>query len=146
MRTLTLAQWLSIYVQARDNCIASNNKEWQARHEERLAALSNWLPSGSGLDNNPGLNLGASTAEKLVFTSCDFHHMNSYGSYDGWTSHTVTVRPAFNGLDIRISGRDRNEIKDVIHETFSIALSTLLTETPALDSAVHFVIADSKAA
>jgi hypothetical protein len=53
--------------------------------------------------------------------------MNDTGYYDGWTEHTVTVTPSFSGINIRVSGRNRNDIKDYIHETFSYALRSDVT-------------------
>lgn len=50
--------------------------------------------------------------------------MNENGYYDGWTEHTVTVVPTFDGVDIRIGGRNRNDIKEYMHQTFDQALRT----------------------
>lgn len=51
--------------------------------------------------------------------------MNDAGYYDGWTSYRVTVYPSFvYGLDIRISGRDRNGIKELIRTRFHDALTS----------------------
>ena len=51
--------------------------------------------------------------------------MNENGYYDGWTEHTVTVTPALSGeFHLRISGRNRNDIKDMIHESFDHLLRT----------------------
>ena len=49
--------------------------------------------------------------------------------YDGWTEHTVTVTPSFSGFNMRISGRNRNDIKDHMHETFYSALHTEVLRT-----------------
>lgn len=86
-------------------------------------------PSGSGIDNGIAL-LENSSSNKLMF-SADFHHMNGHGVYDGWTEHEVVVKPCFIGIDIRVSGRDRNQIKDHIHQTFHHWL-TSEAEHPAL--------------
>lgn len=54
------------------------------------------------------------------------HHMNPDGYYDGWTEHTVTVTPSFIGrFDLKVSGRDRNGIKDYIAEVFGSVLSAV---------------------
>ena len=99
------------------------NPEWESRHTARMLRLvSEYMPSGSGIDSGTQLDTDRSTGEKLVFTT-SFHHMHESGMYDGWTDHTVTVRPSlYFGLDISISGRNRNEIKDLLHEQFDIAL------------------------
>lgn len=116
---------LASLVQARLNCITASNKEWQPKHEERICTLvKEYLPSGSGIDNGVEIDLGASTGEKLVFTF-GFHHMNDGGYYDGWTDHTLTVKASLaHGIDLKISGRDRNAIKDYLYEVFHFALTT----------------------
>jgi hypothetical protein len=45
------------------------------------------------------------------------------GFYSGWTDHTVIVRPSFRGINVRISGRDRNGIKEYLAETYDYALT-----------------------
>ena len=51
--------------------------------------------------------------------------MNENGYYDGWTEHTVTVTPSLqHAFSLRISGRNRNDIKDMMHESFNYALRT----------------------
>jgi hypothetical protein len=49
--------------------------------------------------------------------------MNDAGYYDGWTDHIVIVSPSFDGIDIKISGRNRNDIKDYLHDVFHAALT-----------------------
>lgn len=46
------------------------------------------------------------------------------GMYVGWTEHTITVTPSFIGLNVKVSGRNRNEIKDYIADHFSDCLET----------------------
>jgi hypothetical protein len=96
---------------------------WHDRHEtEAVQLVYNHMPSGSGIDCGTHIDLDRSTGEKLVFT-CGFHHINQDGMYDGWTEHTVTVRPSLQfGIDIEISGRNRNDIKEYLHEVFYDAL------------------------
>lgn len=113
---------LAELVAARDNCVKSGNTEWHAKHCARIMAIvKRHIPSGSGFDN--GTHFGAeSTPEKLIFFT-SFHHMNEHGYSDGWTKHTVTVRPSLTSeFTLTISGRNRNEIKELIHEAFYFAL------------------------
>ncbi len=119
---------IASHVAARLNCIERDNTEWSDRHEVCINALvKEHMPSGSGFDNGTPINLEASNGEKLVFTTA-YHHMNEGGYYDGWTEHTVTVTPSFmGGFSLKISGRDRNDIKDYIGESFRHSL-TLDTE------------------
>ena len=118
---------LASAVQARLNCIESGNVEWCDRHEERIGALVKaGLPSGSGFDAGTTLDLDTSTGSKLVLNT-SYHHMTE-GSYDGWTDHTVTVTASMvDGFDLKVSGRDRNQIKDYIGDAFGNALREKVT-------------------
>lgn len=83
--------------------------------------LPKHAPSGSGFDN--GIELcETSTPERLVFLTA-FHHMNEHGFYVGWTNHTVVVTPCFTGFNIRVTGRNKNCVKDLIADTFHHWLS-----------------------
>jgi hypothetical protein len=55
--------------------------------------------------------------------------MHDSGMYDGWTEHTIVLTPSFLGhFDMRISGHNRNEIKDYIADTFRIALGIVVNQ------------------
>jgi hypothetical protein len=106
-------------VQARLNCLKSGNTEWEGKHEAYLCKLSaSCLASGSGFDSGTKIDLDNSTGERLVFTTA-FHHMDEWGGYDGWTEHTVIVTPSLVfGFNLRVTGKDRNDIKEHIAESF----------------------------
>lgn len=114
---------LSSLIQARLNCQDHHNQEWFQNHSRSIEKLVyDWLPSGAGFDNGTTLNLEESHAEKLVFHT-SFHHMNDCGVYDGWTVHTIVATPSFlHGVNLRVSGHNRNHIKDHIYECFYAAL------------------------
>lgn len=115
---------LAQIIQAYHRCIGTQNDEWAAKHRERLETLVHeHMPSGAGIDREVKLNLKESTEEKLVFYT-SYHHMNEVGMYDGWTDHVIRVRPSLcYGIVLSISGRDRNDIKDYLHEVFHEALT-----------------------
>lgn len=113
---------------ARKNCLADPAKADRAeKHTQVLLTLvDNVMPSGAGFDNGTTLDLDKSNGDRLVFTTA-YHHMNGGGYYNGWTEHTVTVTPSLlNGIVLRVSGRDRNDIKDYIYECFDSALQELV--------------------
>jgi hypothetical protein len=116
---------LARLVQARANAFSSGQSDgWFFRHGERARELVNeYMPSGSGIDSGTTLDFDRSTSEKLVF-STSYHHMTE-GVYDGWTEHTVTCRASLaSGITLGIGGRDRNGVKDDLHERFHEALNT----------------------
>jgi hypothetical protein len=118
----TLYSELAKTLDALKRCQATNNVEWTTKHSATLKMLQGLLPHGSGFDNGTLLVNHVSHSEKLVFETA-YHHMNDGGFYDGWTEHTVTVTGSLvNDFNLRVSGRNRNEIKDYIYECFDCAL------------------------
>ena len=109
----TLVSQISSLVTARHNCEQSSNHEWHIKHTKTILTLVQQLPSGSGWDNGTRIDLARSTPEHLVFYG-SFHHMNDGGYYDGWTDeYEIHVRPSLAfGIDLKITGRNRNEIKE----------------------------------
>lgn len=97
---------------------------WLSRHEQTLADLcEEHLPSGAGFDAGTKLD-DSSTPQRLVFIT-SFHHMNDAGYYDGWTEHTVIVSPSLAcGYELKVTGRDRNGVKEHIGEAFADFLDT----------------------
>lgn len=84
---------------------------------ERIMSECVDLPHGSGLDNGVSIDLNRSKSDKIVFNT-EFHHMNENGYYDGWTSHSLIVTPKFGGYDLRITGKNRNGIKEYLYDLF----------------------------
>ena len=125
-RTKTLAAWIAETSDWAERAENNLNAQWGDIARTRLDQLVNMLPSGSGIDS--GTKLISASASRIVL-ECSFHHMNENGYYDGWTEHRITVRPTFDSLDINISGRNRNDIKEYLHEVYALALSELIVET-----------------
>lgn len=123
----TLCTELARLIDAHKRCVASGSEEWAGKHQDRILALvQQYLPYGAGFDCGTSFDGDASTSEKLVFHT-SFHHMNGNGYYDGWTEHTVTVRPSLVwDFVLSVSGPNRNLIKDDITEGFEYALSQVL--------------------
>lgn len=115
---------LASIFQAYLNCAdRPSTDEWRNNHKETIEALvENFLPSGSGIDCGTTFDFDASKPDKLVLTF-SYHHMNEGGYYDGWTEHSLVVRPSLaHGIDLRITGRDRNQVKDYLYEVYDCAL------------------------
>ena len=105
-----------------ESCRNTGNAEWEANHSEKLDELIQELPSGSGIDSGTKL-LDNSTPDRLVFQA-DFHHMDENGFYDGWTEHQIIVTPSLAyGFNVRITGRNRNEIKNYLADLFNPILN-----------------------
>jgi hypothetical protein len=116
---------LAVRVEARANCLAApQNEEWARKHREAAdVAAADHLPSGSGFDSGTTIDWDRSKPNRLVL-STSFHHMDENGTYDGWTEHSVIVTPSLTAsFELRVTGPNRNDIKDYIAETFHTALS-----------------------
>lgn len=99
--------------------------EWIERHESRiLAIVKEHMPSGSGFDCGTAFDFDKSKRDKLIFTT-QFHHTDANGYYQGWSEHTITVRPSLIGeFALSVSGRDKNGIKEYIGDCFYYALNS----------------------
>jgi hypothetical protein len=139
MKTSKLYQHIASALCAMENCRRSGNTEWLSRHEANIETLcKDFMPSGSGIDCGTRLDWDASSCERqtsgeypsrLVF-SFSFHHMNESGMYDGWTEHKLIVRPSLVfGIDLKITGRDRNGIKEYLYDVFQSALDQDIEHT-----------------
>lgn len=101
---------------------------WEAKEDFReqrrrdIDACLDLLPSGSGWDNGTKLDEDATRENRLVFYG-GFHHMDTHGYYCGWTEHQVIVTPSLcYELDIRVTGINRNDVKEDIRNRFEEAL------------------------
>lgn len=129
MAIKSLAQELASLLLAIRNCDRAGNAEWADKHASKIDQLCRThLPHGSGIDGSPAtLDLEKSTPDRLVIGPLDFHHMDENGYYDGWTEHTAVVTPSLAfGFSVRITGRNRNDIKTYIGELIQEALGKQL--------------------
>lgn len=119
-------QLMASTLAALDNCFECGNVEWIERHTETLEGFDANLPSGSGFDSGSSLDLDRATPDRLVITT-SFHHMDESGGYDGWSEHSVIVTPSLaHGFDVRVTGKNRNDIKEYIAEMFDAALGEVI--------------------
>jgi hypothetical protein len=85
---------------------------------QRYDTLVELLPSGSGFDNGTEFISIRSGTNRLVFRTA-FHHTDEHGSYTGWSQHDVIVTASLSyGFEIRVTGKDRDDIKEYIAEVF----------------------------
>lgn len=111
-------QKLASPVGALKRCQERNNEEWVDRHQDTIDELMQGAPSGSGVDSGTELLIPQCGDERIVL-SCDYHHMDDNGMYSGWTHHQISVTPSFvGGFTLKISGPNRNQIKDYLGDLF----------------------------
>lgn len=100
-----------------------HQQEWKVKAQEKLDKVVYNLPSGAGIDNGTKLDFDKSSEDKIVL-EVGFHHMDDHG-YTGWTHHVLTVTPSFNfGPTIKVSGSNKNQIKDYLGSVYHHALQT----------------------
>jgi hypothetical protein len=99
-------------------------------YNDRAQEYLDWLvkyglPSGSGFDN--GCKLGdTNDYDKRIVIETSFRHMNGNGMYCGWTDHKAIITPAWGGFELRITGQNKNDIKDYIDHVFTDSLTKLV--------------------
>jgi len=116
METIDLVKF-SRSLEAYQSCVKSNNTDWQDKHKDYIETECKKLPHGSGLDAGVEFDFDASTPLKLVFRT-SFHHLDENGYYSGWSDHSLIISPEFGYYHIKITGKDRNQIKDYLSQLF----------------------------
>ena len=109
---------------------STQNDEWAPKSRDKVSALAeHFLPHGCGFDAGTHVDWKRSKVNRIVLDT-QFHHINDGGFYDGWTEHSVVVTPSLAyGFEMRITGRDRNDIKNYIGEEMDLRLrNTIKTE------------------
>lgn len=110
-----------------NNCKKSNNSEWQEIAKNRIEAIMTQIaPSGSGIDSGTEFDFDSSMPDELYLRTA-FNHIKPNGFYDGWTEHKIVVTPSlYTDIDIRITGPNRNGIKEYLHEVYHNFLFQLI--------------------
>jgi hypothetical protein len=127
---------LATTLEAAFNCEKTGNVEWFGKHELRLALLvKEYLPSGSGINAGTSLLFSKQKTGELRL-GVSFQHMNSDGYYEGWTSHEIIVTANLgHGFDLKITGPNKNDIKDYLGDVFHYALSQPINANAMMEQA-----------
>jgi len=138
--TTLIYQELASRLTALANCRWTGNMEWEDKHGGAIMNIMESAPSGSGFDSGTNIDIndlvvpnsyGRSKFRDVLKFNTSFHHMDESGMYCGCTEHVVTVRPSLLfEFTISISGPNRNNIKDFIHDVFDTWLRSEYTCAP----------------
>lgn len=101
--------------------IKKDNREWVERWGRHITSLVSLLPSGSGVDTGTEM---VSMSDNHLVMRCGFHHMNEHGVYDGWTNHTIRVTPGWGGINVVVTGPNREGVREHLSELYYTALTT----------------------
>lgn len=74
-------------------------------------------PSGSGIDSGTSFIPGECNKKQLVFFT-SYQHVDENGYYDARTYHRVIVTHNLLGLNIRVTGRNKNNIRDYLSNVY----------------------------
>lgn len=96
-------------------------KEHASQYDAIIAELERKLPCSNGFERGCKINVTNSNSEQVVILF-DYHHKNERGLYTKWTTHKLTVRPCFNGLNIKIASAKQYGLEDVFCEVFKEVL------------------------
>lgn len=126
MSPRTIASEIASAFRAYQNCLASGDNEWAAKHTATIDGLvRNELPSGSGIDTKVEFDWDKSTPEKLIFRA-EWHSMNDAGYYTGYHPFAVIVRPSLAfGFVVNVTGANNADTREYLAETFQYALTQL---------------------
>lgn len=114
------------------------NRELRAENARDAMAQANWiasnlLPSGSGVDSGTSIDWDKTKPNRIVLNT-DYHHMDEYGHYSGWSDHQIIVTPDLaSEIAIRVTGRDRNNIKEYLAEMYQSDLTESMSLVQSAD-------------
>lgn len=87
----------------------------------KLDRLAKALPSGSGINCGTHIIRDECKPRKVVLIM-SYHYKSDAGDCRGWTAHRIIVTPTFNGISLRITGRDPYGIKEHLYQVYDAAL------------------------
>lgn len=88
---------------------------------KELALLEKLLPIGNGVET--GCVILLKSTEKRIEVDTAYWHPNYSYETSRWTEHQVVITPSFEGeINIRITGKNENNVKDYLYDIFHEAL------------------------
>lgn len=120
---MTLAERIYRTLDARNNCIKTNNQTWFETHTERLEQLTGLLPHGSGIDGTNQIDMEGFKPNQTFRIFGEYHHMNANGYYTHWSNFTVKVQASFYGPLVTATGGGDADTNDYLAEVFQYALT-----------------------
>jgi hypothetical protein len=117
-------------LQAMDNCTKDNKPGWCKNHSYYLDELEkNYLPHGSGIDS--GCTIDREFKKDCVIINVPYHNMDENGYYCGWSEFKVICKPEFDGIYLKITGKDKYYVKDYLYSVFANCLEEEMEFLPA---------------
>lgn len=120
---------LDMAITAKKNCMKSAviSPEWESKWDDLIEHLQKkYLPHGSGFDCGTVVIEEECVNGLRLVLNFDYHHMDEYGYYDGWSSHKAVVVPYFDGIGVTIKGalpRKYRHSKEYFGDTIHYSLT-----------------------
>ena len=80
-----------------------------------------YLPSGSGFDHGCSVIVEPLWKNRIVIKA-EFHALDDNGYYRGWYTYKIIVHPSFNGIALKIYGKDYNGLREYVGDCMYNAL------------------------
>lgn len=128
MTNFKVYQKLAFSIAAYNSFPKDSQSEWKEKHLDTIYSIEESLPHGSGINKGTKVMILPESKGEKITLYVEFHHMDENGFYCGWTEHNVIVTPSFSGFNIRITGRNFNQIKDYLSDVYHDALNEVFQE------------------
>jgi len=90
---------------------------------EQLTLLQELLPNGNGMRRQINCMILLESTKKRIVIGTAYWHPNDNYETSRWTEHKVVITPSFEGeINIRITGKNENNVKDYLYDIFREAL------------------------
>lgn len=98
--------------------------------------VKDYLPSGSGIDDENSIDLDKSTPARIIINSA-YHCMDGNGYYCGWQDFTVIIKPSLIfDIDMKISFHGVKEIiygtRDYLYELYRYNLTQCVKDDDSI--------------
>jgi hypothetical protein len=88
--------------------------------------VAEYMPKGGGWKDGTSIDLTESNDSEIVLRGT-YYHVISYGNYGAPTEHKILIDASLSrGFKVKVTGRDKNDVKDELYERFVGALNTTL--------------------
>lgn len=126
----TLISRIYRVLQARENCKKDATKlDWFNNHDFTLYQIErNYLPHGSGI--NSGCTIEREFKKDCVILHVPYHNMDENGYYCGWSDFKIVCKPEFDGISLKIIGKDKYFVKDYLYDLFNNCLTEMIDFSP----------------
>ena len=86
-----------------------------------------YLPCGSGFDCGCKI-IDEKRYKNRIVIEAKYHAMDDNGYYHGWYTYKIIVHPSFNGIALKIYGKDYNGLREYVGDCMYNSLDMEVVE------------------